>query len=58
MSGKGDQVSLKPEGFSVRSNEGKLDDNVPRGGGKSDTEYGNGFTVSSSCFGKDTFHTT
>lgn len=34
MSGKGDQVSLKPEGFSVRSNEGKLDDNVPRGGGR------------------------
>lgn len=34
MSGKGDQVLLKPEGFSARSNEGKLNDNIPHGGKK------------------------
>ncbi len=34
MSGKGDQVPLKPEGFSARSNEGKLNDNIPHGGKK------------------------
>lgn len=32
MSGKGDQVLLKPEGFSAHSNERKFNDNIPHEG--------------------------
>lgn len=60
MSGKGDQVPLKPAGFSARSNEGKLNDNIPHGGGGKEniSENGNSSSVSSSCFSEDTFHMT
>lgn len=34
MSGKGDQVPLKPEGFSARSDEGTLNDNIHQEGEK------------------------
>lgn len=37
MSGKGDQVPLKPEGFSARSSGRKLNDNIPHGEKKKTT---------------------
>lgn len=67
MSGKGDQVPLKPGGFSARSNEGNMNDNIPQeegagvwGGGHGGGWLGlSGITenemVSLSCLGEDAF---